>query len=309
MRDYSRVGPKFWIGSTGKRLRAAGMEAQIVAMYLMTSPHANMLGLYYCPTMFIAHETGLGLEGACKGLRSAIEAGFCEYDEASEVVWVIEMAAYQVGDSLKPGDLRVKGVQNEYASLPENPYLARFYEKYCDAFRMSSCLVNGSPFQAPSKPLRSQEQEQEQEQEVNPSTSDDVLVASDADDDLAPAESKVVRLPDALPPCPHQKLIELYAGHLPGLPYPRVWDGKRAKAATARWRWVLTANKPDGGRYASDADSALDFFDRFFGYVAGSDFLTGRDGKWGGCDLGWLVKAENFAKVISGNYENREATA
>ncbi len=165
MRDYSKVGPKFWIGATGKRLRAAGMEAQIVAMYLLTSPHANMLGLYYCPTMFIAHETGLGLEGASKGLHRAIEAGFCEYDEASEVVWVIEMASYQVGEALKPNDLRVKGVQNEYSSLPENPYLARFYEKYCGAFCMSSCRGNGSPSEAPSKPLLSQEQEQEHEQE------------------------------------------------------------------------------------------------------------------------------------------------
>lgn len=165
MRDYSKVGPKFWIGATGKRLRAAGMEAQIVAMYLLTSPHANMLGLYYCPTMFIAHETGLGLEGASKGLQSAIEAGFCEYDEASEVVWVIEMASYQIGEALKPNDLRVKGVQNEYGSLPENPYLARFYEKYSAAFCMSACRGKTSPYEAPSKPLRSQEQEQEKEQE------------------------------------------------------------------------------------------------------------------------------------------------
>lgn len=165
MRDYSKVGPKFWIGATGKRLRAAGMEAQIVAMYLLTSPHANMLGLYYCPTMFIAHETGLGLEGASKGLQSAIEAGFCEYDEASEVVWVIEMASYQIGEALKPSDLRVKGVQNEYGSLPENPYLARFYEKYSTAFCMSACRGQTSPSEAPSKPLPSQEQEQEKEQE------------------------------------------------------------------------------------------------------------------------------------------------
>ena len=165
MRDYSKVGPKFWIGATGKRLRAAGMEAQIVAMYLLTSPHANMLGLYYCPTMFIAHETGIGLEGANKGLQRAIEADFCQYDEASEVVWVMEMASYQVGEALKANDLRVKGVQNEYASLPENPYLALFYEKYSEAFCMSSCRGSDSPYEAPTKPLRSQEQEQEKEQE------------------------------------------------------------------------------------------------------------------------------------------------
>lgn len=170
MRDYSKVGPKFWIGSTGKRLRSAGMEAQIVSMYLLTSPHANMLGLYYCPVMFIAHETGIGLEGASKGLQRAIEAGFCEYDEASEVVWVMEMASYQVADSLKANDLRVKGVQNEYASIPQNPYLERFYEKYCAAFHMESCRKNTSPLEAPSKPLRSQEQEQEQEQEQKKTT-------------------------------------------------------------------------------------------------------------------------------------------
>ena len=172
MREYSKVGPKFWIGATGKRLRTAGMEAQVVAMYLLTSPHANMLGLYYLPTMFIAHETGLGFEGALRGLGSCIEAGFCHYDEISEVVWVVEMARYQVADALKPNDLRVKGVQNEYDKLPANPYLARFYEYYEGAFHMSrrrdasgeETPPSSALMQAPSKPLASQKQEQEQEQ-------------------------------------------------------------------------------------------------------------------------------------------------
>lgn len=169
MRDYGKVGPKFWIGATGKKLRAAGPEAQIVALYLMTSPHANMLGLYYVPQMFIAHETGLGLEGAAKGLVRAVEAGFCEYDEASEMVWVIEMAKYQIADALTGKDLRIKGVQNEYDTLPANPFLARFFEHYAHAFCMTKqrgADASLSPaLQAPLKPLASQEQEQEQEQE------------------------------------------------------------------------------------------------------------------------------------------------
>ena len=169
MRDYGKVGPKFWIGATGKKLRAAGPEAQIVALYLMTSPHANMLGLYYVPQMFIAHETGLGFEGAAKGLASAIEAGFCEYDEASEMVWVVEMAKYQIADALTGRDLRVKGVQNEYDALPANPFLARFFEHYAISFCMTRKRGAGDSIapvlQAPLKPLASQEQEQEQEQE------------------------------------------------------------------------------------------------------------------------------------------------
>jgi hypothetical protein len=164
MRDYSKVGPQFWIGKTGKALRKQGVESQLVALYLMSSPHANMLGLYYVPKTFIAHETGLGMEGASKGLQGCIDAGFCQYDEDSEVVWVIEMARFQIADQLSAGDKQCKGVQNEYESLPENPYLSAFYDMYAKAFHMSSKREITSPLQAPSKPLASQEQEQEQEQ-------------------------------------------------------------------------------------------------------------------------------------------------
>lgn len=172
MRDYGKVSPKFWIGPTGKALRKHGLEAQLVALYLLTSPHANMLGLYYLPKAFIAHETGLGFEGASKGLQGCINAGFCCYDDESEMVWVMEMARFQIADKLQGKDLRIKGVQNEYESLPANPYLGRFYAMYAKAFCMSSNRDQGSLFEAPLEPLASQEQEQEQEkEEPKPSSS------------------------------------------------------------------------------------------------------------------------------------------
>jgi hypothetical protein len=112
-----------------------------------------------------------------------------------------------------------------------------------------------------------------------------------------------------LPTCPHKAILGLYAKHLPTLPQPKpeLWDGARAKNLAARWKWLLTKTRQSGERYATNEDEGLAWFDRFFAYVAKSDFLTGRDGKWSGCDLGWLVNAENFAKVVQGNYENREA--
>ncbi|MUS39582.1 hypothetical protein DIQ11_19200, partial [Acinetobacter baumannii] len=136
MRDYGKVSPHFWTGTTGKKLRQTP-EGLIVAMYLMTSPHANMLGLYYIPLLYIAHETGLGFEGASKGLQRACEAGFCSYDEATETVWVHEMARFQVAESLKPADNRCKNVQKEYDSLPSSPYLSSFFDKYAQAFCMT----------------------------------------------------------------------------------------------------------------------------------------------------------------------------
>ena len=110
----------------------------------------------------------------------------------------------------------------------------------------------------------------------------------------------------ALPRCPHAKLIEAFAEQLPMLPRPKteLWGGTRAGDMRRRWRWVLTAKAQSGKRYAETEDEAVDFFSRFFAYIAKSDFLTGRNGKWSGCTLAWLMEEANFAKVMEGNFEN-----
>jgi uncharacterized protein YdaU (DUF1376 family) len=109
--------------------------------------------------------------------------------------------------------------------------------------------------------------------------------------------------PTATDACPHQKIIALYSEHLPELTQVRTWDGARATNMKARWRWVLADLKSKDKPH--DEEAGLDFFKRMFAYVRQSDFLMGRSGRWM-CDLPWLMKAENFAKVIEGNYENRD---
>lgn len=165
MRDYGKVSPQFWIGETGKMLRG-NPEAQVLALYLMTSPHASMTGVFHCPIIYMAHETGLFMEGASKGLARLIEVGFCEYDEPSESVFVVNMAAYQIDDCLKPDDKRVLGLRKEVAKMLPARFQQRFTEVYGIRFHLTKQGENNSPLEAPSKPLPSQEQEQEQEQEI-----------------------------------------------------------------------------------------------------------------------------------------------
>ena len=165
MRDYAKVAPQFWIGATGKRIRKLGADAQVVAMYLLTSPHANMIGLYHLPVAYIFADTGTPFEGASKALDSLCEAGFWGYDKDAEVVWVYEMARFQIADTLQAKDRQCTGVQNAYDSVPENRFLPGFYDKYQQAFHLTFKREFASPSEAPPKPLRSQEQEQEKEQE------------------------------------------------------------------------------------------------------------------------------------------------
>lgn len=132
-----------------------------------------------------------------KGLAGAIEAGFCSYDADAEMVWVFEMAAYQVAEQLAANDNRCAGVQREYNDLPESLHLCGFYEKYASAFHMKTKRDFGSPSEAPSKPLPSQEQEQEQEQEQQQVLAA-VPVAAPAQP-KKPAEPKKPRKPTKIP--------------------------------------------------------------------------------------------------------------
>lgn len=108
----------------------------------------------------------------------------------------------------------------------------------------------------------------------------------------------------SLAPCPHQEILDLYAKELPELAQPRVWNGAREKNLRARWAWVLSELKTKGKQH--DRAAGLEFFQRMFAYIAKSDLLMGRAGKWS-TSLPWIVVAENFAKIIEGNYENKEA--
>src|SRR5712691_9913828 len=130
MRDYGKVAPQFWIGETGRQLRALGCAVQVVALYLLTCPHASMIGLYYLPLSVLLHETGLTPEAASQAFASLASVGFAYYDAASEMVWIPEMARFQIGEALKSGDKRIKAINKDYHAVPKNPFLSAFWDKY-----------------------------------------------------------------------------------------------------------------------------------------------------------------------------------
>lgn len=170
MRDYAQISPRFWTGDTGKQLRGH-VEAQLVAFYLMSAPGSHMIGMYPLELPTLCHHTGLTIEGARKGLARLSEVDFARFDEASEVVWVPEMAHFQIEPTMTRGDKRVKGVEKELENYRKSRFFNEFIEKYREDFCLQIEPEPSHPTQGPSKPLRSQEQEQEQDQEQEQTTS------------------------------------------------------------------------------------------------------------------------------------------
>ncbi|MDY4297537.1 MULTISPECIES: hypothetical protein [unclassified Xanthomonas] len=160
---------------------------------------------------------------------------------------------------------------------------------------------NGSP---PSPSPSPSPLEQKQSADADSSTSSGAAVDADpaagAEDDKAGADHGTGDLlgdqqqdkppRKAMPPCPHNEIIALYHEKLPALRSVQSWTDTRAKHLQARWR--------------EDAErQSLDWWGRFFDYVAKSDFLMGRKNDFS-ADLEWLIAPRNFAKVIEGKYEN-----
>lgn len=135
----------------------------------------------------------------------------------------------------------------------------------------------------------------EQLQNGRSTTVDDPPVQADPEDDT-PATSK-------LPPCPTEKVIELYHQKLPELPSVRITSDRRRKAIASMWRWVLTSKRSDGVLRAQTPEEALAWLGAYFERVRENDFLMGRSGRSGQhagwvCDIDYLLTERGRIQVI-----------
>lgn len=166
MRDFAKISPQIWISERGREIKRLGLYAQIIAFYLQTSPHSTMIGIYYLPIAFIAHETGLQCEDIVRTLEQLNQIDFCTYDEKSEFIWVHDMAFEQIEQELKHSDHRVKGIRDSLRGLPKLPFLDAFFDKYSEPFNLNVAdKLNVRAIEAPIKPLPSKEKEIENEKE------------------------------------------------------------------------------------------------------------------------------------------------
>lgn len=91
--------------------------------------------------------------------------------------------------------------------------------------------------------------------------------------------------------CPQAKIKTLYHQKLPELPPMAEWGTQSEANLRARWR--------SNAEYQN-----LDWWSWLFDRVQESDFLMGRVKDFQ-ADLGWIVRAANFQKIVNGFYKNR----
>lgn len=104
--------------------------------------------------------------------------------------------------------------------------------------------------------------------------------------------------------CPIEKILEMYHKDLPAMPKIRsMTSSGRTKQLKTFWKNLVLDQE-----YESE-EEALAWFERYFKFCAKSDFLNGRTTKREGhtnwrADLFWLLKLENYDKVVDRRYHN-----
>ena len=109
------------------------------------------------------------------------------------------------------------------------------------------------------------------------------------------------------PPCPYEKIRDMYHAAFPEHPRVALLNAKRKGAVRARWgdagKRLRELKRPDS------AAERLAYFQRLFNKAAMSDFLTGkrafRDGSVYRVDFDKLMSPGGFMGVIEGKYDNR----
>jgi len=160
---------------------------------------------------------------------------------------------------------------------------------------------NGSLGGRPKNPLGSQSDTSGIPEEPSRNPNHEPITKNQEPIDI---EAKASLSGSTFPPCPHQEILKLYAKHLPNLPQPRVWDGARANHLKSRWVQAAKPSSYSPGGYATH-EEGLQWWDSFFEYVAGTKLAKGFEsqGRVWRPDITWMIKAENFAKIIEQRYE------
>jgi hypothetical protein len=161
MRTYSVVNGRFWteMSRTGTAIREGGLDATALALYLVTGPHSNALGLYYLPLSTVSNDLRLTRQEVQRLLQLVCATGFARYFEEDSLVWIPRMAHHQIGPRLKRNDHRRAWALRELKKYEGTAAHGQFLRTYGEAYHLLPeapplHLVTEETRPAPKKPRK-----------------------------------------------------------------------------------------------------------------------------------------------------------
>lgn len=277
--SYGKVKDTFW---TDKKIRSLSDDAKMLALYLMTGPHRNILGCMRVPSGYITEDLGWASERLADAIAMLCQCRFiCRDDDG----WTIIL------NQLKHDPIKVPNHARAAIALANTvPHESIVYQELAprlssslDAIKMASewhpqAIVIPEPSPLP-EPL--------------------------------PEPEPKGSAPDGAPPLPPDD------DHFD---LPAIVDRSEAGAAVRQWN--ATAEQFGLTQVQSLNDTrrkkllarlkecgGLDGWTVALEKIAASSFLCGKNDRGWRADFDFVLRQSSFTKLMEGGYDNREVAA
>lgn len=302
MAEYRTIRITFW---TDPYIEELEPEAKLLYIYLFTSPYTNNLGILESTRRKIAYETGIDISNVDKHLAFFAKTAKVVIDDAHNALLLTRFIKHQTSTSPKI----IAGLKKLVPTIPSKLLANTLFALYPTVF--DGCEYRSDTISIPyrdttdtlsvpyqndtdtiSIPSAEREEEEEREEEV-------LSVSNETDGVSVATETS-----SPLPQCPQRKILALYHAELNTLPVMKVWEGTREKMLASRWR-----ERSAAGKYLTEKEG-LAYWKNLFSYIRDNcPFLMGQVAPHDSnrppfrASLDWIVRPQNFAKIIEGKYE------
>jgi hypothetical protein len=157
LRDYGKVHASFWSSAT---IQALSEDARVLALYLMTSPHSTIAGVFRLPDGYICEDMRWTAERVAKGFAELSRNGFANRCETTKWVWVVKHLEWNPPENPNQRKSAIKVCQ----SVPVECEWKSEFERVAAKLLTNLEPKAENPSTTVPQPFANQEQKQEQKQ-------------------------------------------------------------------------------------------------------------------------------------------------
>jgi hypothetical protein len=159
MRDYGKVHTAVWASDT---IRALSDDGKMLAMYLMTSPHSTIAGVFHLPDGYVCEDIRWSLERVIEGFKELFREGFANRCETTKWVWVNKHLDWNPPENPNQRKSAAKVAQ----SVPDKCCWKAEFMRVCGPSLGVAPAEKANPSSTVGEPLPNQDQKQDQKQDM-----------------------------------------------------------------------------------------------------------------------------------------------
>lgn len=122
---FYRVSPAYWMN------RSWTDDMRLLGLYLLTSPHRSLEGLFWLPQQYILGDLQWSPERLAEPFAKLTADGFVDYDETAEVILITKALKYQAPANPNMVTAALRRVQTIPATRLDELFLASA-SRYCE---------------------------------------------------------------------------------------------------------------------------------------------------------------------------------